>query len=47
MGELVLVLLAIIAIILTAWLVMVPAEVVVGFVKAFRRNGGSHRRKPQ
>jgi hypothetical protein len=46
MGELVLVLLAIIAIILTVWLVMVPAEVVVGFVKALR-NGGSRRRKPQ
>ena len=46
MTEFVVVLLAIIAIVLTAWLVLVPAEVVIGFVKALR-NGGWRRRKPQ
>lgn len=46
MTEFVLVLMAIIAIVLTVWLVVVPAEVVAGFVKALR-NGGSRRRKSQ
>lgn len=46
MTEFVLVLLAIIAIVLTVWLVVVPIEVVAGFVKALR-NGDWRRRKQQ
>lgn len=45
MTELILIILAIIAIILTVWLVLIPAGVVAGSIKAFR-HGGWRRQKP-
>ena len=45
MTTLILIILAIIAVVLTVWLVAVPAEVVTGTFKAFR-HGGWRRNKP-
>ncbi|WP_198419378.1 MULTISPECIES: hypothetical protein [Geomonas] len=42
MKTLLLVLLAIVAIILTAWLVLIPAGVVAGSIKAFRHGEHGH-----
>lgn len=44
MTTLILIILAIIAIVLTVWLVAVPAEVVAGSFKAIRRGDWRHRK---
>lgn len=46
MTELFLIILAIIAVVLTVWLVVIPAGVVAGSVKAFRGRGW-RRQKPR
>lgn len=44
MTTLILIILAIIAIVLTVWLLTIPAEVIAGTFKAFRRGEWRHRK---
>lgn len=46
MVDLLLVLLAIIALILTVWLVLIPAGIVAGFVEAIRHGGMRRPKQP-